>query len=225
MKPIQLKRIHFLYVMLLLIVGMVFTSCKKNATGVRITTFFDCGATFKIGTSVIFKAEIIPENARNTPVIWHSSNPSVATITKDGYMLTVGIGQSAIICATEDGKHSDTMYIAVVEDYAEDIRGTYKGTLTIDDDTTIIGVALHMITTSTPSNNIHIDIEHTNISIFSRVNISYSVRYDIQGEGTFNGSPMTVEGSLNSEATATHLVFTVQTEPAKTIVFYGMRSE
>ena len=225
MKPIQLKRIHFLYVMLLLIVGMVFTSCQKNATGVKIAMIFHEGAIFKIGTSITFKAEIIPENARNTPVIWHSSNPSVATITKDGSMLTVGIGQSAIICTTEDGKYSDTMHIAVVEDYAEDIRGIYKGTLTIDDDTTIIGVALHMIKTAAPSNNIHVDIEHTNISIFGRVNISYSVRYDIHGEGSFNGSPMTVEGSVNSEATATHLVFTVNSEPKKTIVFYGMRSE
>jgi uncharacterized protein YjdB len=207
---------------IILILSVISTSCKKEATGVRIITTFDTGPIFSIGASIKFQAIVIPENARNISVIWTSGNSSVATITKGGEMLTVGIGTSTIICTTEDGKHSDSMEISVVENYAANIAGIYKGTITIDDGVIISGIPLNMVNSSAPSNHILISFEHSDISISCRAIISKDVSYDLQGNGYDNDYfSLIMEGRINPEATSAYLVFTVNSEPPKSIVFRG----
>ena len=215
-----MKKVYVILVVFVMVIisSGIFSACQKGITDIKIDMLFYEGPTFPIGASIKFKATVSPENARNASIKWSSSNSSVATITEDGNMLTVGIGRATIICTTEDGKHSDSMSISVVENYAADIRGKYKGAITIDDDTAINDVLLDMITISGSSNNIILSLVHTNISIDCNATISFNGNYDIQGEGFFNVStPLTVKGNVNSETTATSLVFTINSQPSKKI--------
>ena len=226
MGTIKLRKLYFLLVFMVLIVGMACTSCKKSATGVKIDTTIEKGTTFFVGDSLKFQATVSPEDARNTAVKWSSSNSAVAIISQDGYMLTVGVGTSTIICTTEKGKHADSVKIIVVENYAANIKGIYKGTLTIDDTETMndISITISPIS-STLSEKISISLNRADMSIRSHATLSFNGHYDIQGDGFFNTSrSLMLEGNVNSEVTTAYLVFTVNSHPSKIIVFNGIKN-
>ena len=229
MEIIKLKRLHFLSVITILTFGVMCVSCEKNgidATEVQIIKEFEEGKTFFVGTSLRFEAIVLPKNTHNTAVKWSSSNPAVATISKDGEMLAVGAGTTIITCMTEDEKLSDFITITVVENYAANIKGTYKGTVIRNETETLAGVSIVISPISSIlSENISISLTHESLSIRSNAAISFNGRYDIQGDGFLNTSTsLTLEGNINSEATTANLVFTHKSDTSKTIAFNGIKN-
>lgn len=60
-------------------------------------------------------AYVYPENAYNKNLIWSSSNPYVANISKEGIVEALRLGSSTIIVKSEDGDVSTSCNVRVVE--------------------------------------------------------------------------------------------------------------
>lgn len=60
-------------------------------------------------------AYVYPENAYNKNLIWSSSNPEVATITNEGNLEALQLGNTTITVKSEDGAASTSCYVQVVE--------------------------------------------------------------------------------------------------------------
>ena len=69
-------------------------------------------ATLAMGGSLTLTTTIIPEQATNRTVFWHSTNPSVATVA-NGNITALSAGFTNIVAITEDGNKRDTSAIMV----------------------------------------------------------------------------------------------------------------
>jgi hypothetical protein len=221
MNTIKEKKLQLRMMVIILMMGALYMSCTKQIDSVKINTQFDCGTTFPIGATVLFQATILPDGA-NSNLVWSSSNSAVASITKNGLMVAVGVGNATIICKTENGKYSDDIDISVVEDNAVKVTGIYTGTVTMDSET-IPDILLSIVATSIPDNLVSISIEQLFINGTAVVSLENEI-YQITGEGVLkNETPLTVQGSINQENTA-YFTFNDASEPPKTIVFTGQKA-
>jgi hypothetical protein len=67
-----------------------------------------------LGTAPItFVATVIPNNAVNKYVIWHSTNTNVATVSNTGKVNFVGPGNATITATTENGNYTATCNVTV----------------------------------------------------------------------------------------------------------------
>lgn len=66
------------------------------------------------GNSFKITATIYPENATNRNISWSSSDESIVTVDKDGYVTGVSEGEATITVTTEDGGKTAKCHISVV---------------------------------------------------------------------------------------------------------------
>ncbi len=66
------------------------------------------------GESLQLSATICPENATMKGLVWSCSNSSVATISSDGVVAAVSVGEAEITVRTVDGGYSATCTVSVV---------------------------------------------------------------------------------------------------------------
>lgn len=218
-----MKTAHLLAVSALFALSMLFVSCQKEVDGVKIDTMFDCGPTFAVGASIKFQATVSPDNAKDKSVTWSSSDESVATITKEGQMLAVGIGTATISCTTENGKFSDSMEISVVENYAADVAGKYIGTITIDNGTPIDDISLNITGYSTPGNKVMVSIDAINMPLSCEANITFENEiFHLAGEETDDVFPIKLTGTIDKNGVANFL-FNADVELSTRIFFEGER--
>ena len=74
----------------------------------------DSDGSIKEGSSVVLKPRFYPADAAQTKVNWTSSDPSVATVDKDGKVTAVSMGEATIIGVTEDGGYVLSCAVKVV---------------------------------------------------------------------------------------------------------------
>lgn len=63
--------------------------------------------------------QIIPTNAENKNVSYHSSNSNVATVNASGFIQAISVGTTIITVTSEDGNFTDTCQITIVENTDE----------------------------------------------------------------------------------------------------------
>lgn len=68
-------------------------------------------------------ASILPEEASNTNLIWESSNPTIATVDKNGMVKGISKGECLITVTTQEGNFSASCKITVKG--LEDVCGVY----------------------------------------------------------------------------------------------------
>ena len=96
------------------------TFAKENGfkyayfTPVSGITLSEQALTLKKGKSVALTAEIAPADATEQTLIWCSSDPKVATVTK-GKVKAVGVGSCENICYASDGSNTRTVCSLTVE--------------------------------------------------------------------------------------------------------------
>ena len=96
------------------------TFAKENGfkyayfTPVSGITLSEQALTLKKGKSMALTAEIAPADATEQTLIWCSSDPKVATVTK-GKVKAVGVGSCEIICYASDGSNARTVCTLTVE--------------------------------------------------------------------------------------------------------------
>ncbi|MEX1378304.1 MAG: Ig-like domain-containing protein [Eubacteriales bacterium] len=64
-------------------------------------------------------AAVSPENAANKNIIWQSSDDAIATVDSTGFVTAVSSGIATITTTTEDGGHTDTCTITVLQHVTE----------------------------------------------------------------------------------------------------------
>lgn len=95
---------------------------KKSAQCTVTVTFINVeGITLNKNNTTIIKgqtetlvATILPNNASNTNYSWTSSNPSVATVDKNGKITGIKKGTATITITTEDGNHQADCVVEIV---------------------------------------------------------------------------------------------------------------
>jgi uncharacterized protein YjdB len=86
------------------------TVASVAVTGVTVSP---TSASLTVGGTQQLTATVAPSNATNKAVSWSSSNTSVATVTKSGYVTAVGSGSATITVTTTDGSKKATCSVTV----------------------------------------------------------------------------------------------------------------
>lgn len=55
-----------------------------------------------VGGTFYLKASVMPANARNTEIVWSSSDASVATVSSNGFIRAIGRGMAVVTAASRD---------------------------------------------------------------------------------------------------------------------------
>ena len=95
--------------------------CKKSPSVVDIpVTAFSLSATsleLKIDETNQLDVLFFPENANNYPkLIWESDNDKVVTVSQEGLVTAVGVGEAVVTARTNDGSLSETCAVKVWKD-------------------------------------------------------------------------------------------------------------
>ena len=85
----------------------------KNVTGISISPTV---LTLTVGMTKRLVAKLEPQNADNSRVKWESSNPGVATVSEDGAVTAVSIGNAVITVKSLDGGYTASCEVAVKDE-------------------------------------------------------------------------------------------------------------
>lgn len=77
----------------------------NRVTGVMIEP---SPTSISLGDELTLSAVVLPLNADNKKVNWHSSNNALATVNSNGIINALGVGVATITATTEEGKLTDT---------------------------------------------------------------------------------------------------------------------
>ena len=116
-----MKNVFKLLSILLLVNGVLFTSCKKEkeVTGVSLS---QQTLTMEVGDKVTLKAEVAPSDAKDKAVTWESSDEAKATVDVNGNVTAKAIGKTTITVKTKEGGFTAQCNVTVVA------KGTGGGT-------------------------------------------------------------------------------------------------
>lgn len=102
------------------------TSNGKTATceitvviGVESVSLDKTEATLEVGETVTLTATVLPENAGNKSVTWHSSAENVATVDENGVVTAKAAGTATISVLTADGNKEATCTVTVTAPVTE----------------------------------------------------------------------------------------------------------
>ena len=130
---------YFLGVAILATVLLTFSCTKKIA--VESVTLDKNTLECVVGVKVILKATVLPDNADNKTVTWISSNPSVASVDKNGEVTALKAGTTTI--TAKAGKQNATCLVTV---YAMGVAVT---SVTLDKNTLALAVGTNFTLTAT----------------------------------------------------------------------------
>ena len=85
----------------------------KNVTGVSIAPGT---LTLAVGMTRHLVAKLVPEDADNPKVTWTSSNPGVASVTEDGTVTALSLGEATITVKSVDGGYTATCAVTVKDE-------------------------------------------------------------------------------------------------------------
>lgn len=112
------------------------TGCKKSPSVVDVpVTAFSLSATsleLKIEETKQLDVLFFPENAADYPkLIWESDNDKVATVSQEGLVTAVGVGEAVVTARTNDGSLSETCAVKVWKykdlEFSEEIYRVWGG--------------------------------------------------------------------------------------------------
>ena len=156
-------------------IGMLFAICAfsncsnddkdENITGLKIT---QGDLTINVGETMQLDTEVTPEEGKIKGITWYTSDVAIATVSKDGKITGIGIGDVVVIARTLSGFQGSI--IVTVRDEREEIATTYSGKAkTGGNSSGIVSMNLEFLT------------QKEQFNIESKINIS-GVEYNISGE-------------------------------------------
>jgi arylsulfatase A-like enzyme len=79
-----------------------------------------------LGDSYLLKFFVFPDTATNDTLVWSSSDPSVARVSEDGRLTSMGGGLTTIMIRSADNGHIDSTIVSVIDPAAgkESFRGS-----------------------------------------------------------------------------------------------------
>ena len=112
------------------------TGCKKAPSGAKVTvTAFSLSATsleLKIDETKQLDVLFFPENAADYPkLIWESDDDKVVTVSQEGLVTAVGVGEAVVTARTNDGSLLETCAVKVWKykdlEFSEEIYRVWGG--------------------------------------------------------------------------------------------------
>lgn len=76
----------------------------------HILTLNDNSVFLYLGNTYQLKANILPDSARQTPLVWRSSDPNVVTVDENGEVTCVGIGTATVSVYAANGLYSSCVF-------------------------------------------------------------------------------------------------------------------
>lgn len=171
--------------------GSLKDECKIIVKPIRVTSVQLNTSSERIELFEPFQllANVSPSNAKNTKVVWKSSDVNVATVDANGNVVTKAIGSAKITATTEDGGFEASASIAVYN-FTENINVTLSksmvitswnyyteiiGKLNNNSKKTIVATMVIIYENGVP---IYKNINHT-------LKPSTSIKYSIKRDGNF----------------------------------------
>ena len=110
-----MKRV-FLFIALTAVSALLMFSCQQEPE-IIVSSISLSKSTLEltIGDQASLDATITPDNATNKNIIWSSDNDSVATVTPDGIVEAISVGNTFIMASSEDRGVSAKCEITVKE--------------------------------------------------------------------------------------------------------------
>ena len=84
--------------------------------------------TLQIGATYQFKVTSKSENAQQSDYIWSTNNPNILSITDDGAVKALSVGEAIVIVKTGDFKCTDSCSVVVSPIYVESFTLSYPST-------------------------------------------------------------------------------------------------
>jgi hypothetical protein len=212
-KSLCMKR-NFLFLMSVLVLGMMMTSCMMDEESVTLTSIRVDPESIElpVGESQKVTVTAVPDNAIEVSYEWTSSNENVATVSQDGTVTIAGLGTATVTVKsgtiTQDIPVTVTLKSLTVKDENDASAGTYPFTEGLDDPVTFTLTA-----TLDPAGSVKpewsVDVSTVTVAASSD---GLSAIVSIKGEGTAVVS--VTAGGL----TATYTITT--SSPMKTVKGY-----
>lgn len=80
-----------------------------------------------LGESVKLNADVLPSSAVSPEFVWKSDDSSVASVSDDGRVTAVGVGETIITVAEKEGYHSATCKVVVAQKTQETYTVSFTG--------------------------------------------------------------------------------------------------
>jgi len=90
------------------------TQIVERLTGAESCTLSETALTLRCKSTRTLTAELQPEDIADPSLRWHSSDPSVASVTADGTVTALGRGTAVITCTSGDGLAEATCTVTVI---------------------------------------------------------------------------------------------------------------
>lgn len=120
-------------------------------------------AALKVGGTIQLSVIFTPETTTNKNVIWQSSNSSVASVSNQGLVSAMALGECVVTASTLDGSNiSATCNVSVGETAAEGISISPAGPVTIS-----IGESLQLSAEVTPSSTTDKSVSWQTVGTYS----------------------------------------------------------
>ena len=81
--------------------------------------------TLQIGETHQFKVTGQSEGAQQSDYIWSTNDPNILSITDDGAIKALSVGEAKVIVKTGDSKYTDTCSVVVSPKYVESFTLSY----------------------------------------------------------------------------------------------------
>lgn len=95
-------------------IALVFASCGKNEIKVENVKLNQTIETIMVDAGFQLTATITPGDAKNKGVTWESSNPEIATVSSNGYVEGVSVGNCIITVTTNDGRKTAHCNVTII---------------------------------------------------------------------------------------------------------------
>ena len=108
--------------------------CKKAPPVVNVTAFSLSATSLELKIDETKQLDVLffPEDANNYPkLIWESDNDKVVTVSQEGLVTAVGVGEAVVTARTNDGSLSETCAVKVWKykdlEFSEEIYRVWGG--------------------------------------------------------------------------------------------------
>lgn len=173
-------------------------SCNTGKEPVRVTgvKLPDIQA-ITIGEELYLKAQVIPENASVTDLIWQSSDNNIATVDSEGKIKAISIGECNVTVSTVDGNYQDMCNIHVKS--ITEVSGVI---INPTSDEIYLGTTKQLVASVLPSTAINKGI-HWSSSDESIVSVDQNGNITANATGTAIISVETIEGNYTAACAIT----------------------
>lgn len=110
--------------------SIIAMGCSKesNLSELELIQLDKNSLTLQIGATYQFKVTNKSEKAQQSDYIWSTNNPNILSITDDGTVKALSVGEAKVIVKTSDSKYTDTCNVVVSPKYVESFTLSYPST-------------------------------------------------------------------------------------------------